>query len=78
MFKSGTSQIQNITYCHPLTGTLGGVILNGMMFIPSTVKIHHLVKTVTWYHLCNKHHVKIQAFWYVMPIHCDGQDAGGL
>jgi hypothetical protein len=58
-----------------LTGTLGGVILNGMMFIPSTVKICHLVKTGTWYLLCNKHQVKSQA---LILIHCDGQDAGGL
>jgi len=47
------------------------------MFIPSTVKIGQLVKAVTWYRLCNKHQVKIQAFWDVMPIYCDGQDAGG-
>jgi hypothetical protein len=49
-----------------------------MRFFPSTVKIRQLVKTVTWYHLCNKHQVKIQALWDVMPVHCDGQDAGGL
>jgi hypothetical protein len=48
------------------------------MFIPSTVKIRQLVKTVTWYHMCNKHQVKIQAFCDVMQIHCDIQNAGGL
>jgi hypothetical protein len=60
MFKS--PKYKTLLIATHLTGTLGGVILNGMMFVPSSVKICQFVKTVTWYCLCNKHQVKIQAF----------------